>query len=77
MARKAARPQGGTQGGTIVRISVALPDDTHQRLRALAQVKRTTATELVAALVAKATEGVRLPSVRGDGSAFAEDDAAA
>jgi predicted DNA-binding ribbon-helix-helix protein len=75
MARtRSVRTQGGGSGGAPVRISVTLSEDTWARLRSLALVRRTTATALVEALVVKAVEGVRLPSVRGDGTG---DDAAA
>jgi hypothetical protein len=74
MARKSsARKGGGTGGGEVVKISVGIDADTHRRLRALAILKDSTGTEIVAELIRKAVEGVRLPSLGYEPPGRAED----
>jgi hypothetical protein len=61
MARKVST-QGRKDGGAPVKISVSLDPDTYLRLRCLATMRRTPASEIVAALVVQAVAKVRLPT---------------
>ena len=69
MARRTTRTRGSGGGGAAVRISVGLDHDTWLRLKALALVRECAASDLVAGLIQKAVEGVRLPTAGGGDAA--------
>jgi hypothetical protein len=60
-----ARTRARTHAGAPVKASVTLPADIHLRLKLLAAMRRTTATEIIADLVEREVASVRLPSVSG------------
>lgn len=67
MSRKPSARKGSNAGaGAEVKISVGIDADTHRRLRALAILRESPATEIVAELIRRAVEGVRLPSLGYD-----------